>query len=229
MTHAPRWVRSHAALLLMAGSLCLAAEPDPTPNDVATLAHDNQLLRRQVELASSDTFYLLLDPNARTLSLMLHGVTLGRYSVVQVEVAERQVAYVSRSAEEEWRERVWTKGNLNPPRARDRVELKAPPPGADASEEPAYIPPPPEEAFPVPPRYGIRFEGGLYIDVHAAGGEAAPAFGDRIRHWWDDVKEALRSEPTDRIRLRVTLKHEDVQTIYRSLPPDCSLLVLPQR
>jgi hypothetical protein len=107
------------------------------------------------------------------------------------------------------------------------VEIKAPPPGSDPSEEAPYVPPPAEEAFPVPTRFGIRFEGGLYLEVRPSGGDVEPGFSDRMLHWWDDIREALRSEPTDRVRVRVTLKGEDGSAIYRSIPPDASILVLP--
>jgi len=214
------------ALLFIAAAASVRAQ-DATVSGVETQQRENLLLKKQVELANADAFYLLIDLKTRTVSMLLHGVALGRYPILQVEVAERRVAWVSRSSEEDWQGRIFLKGNLVPPRERDRVELKAPPPGTDPSAEQPYVPPPPEEAFPVPPRYGIRFEGGVYVEVRPSGGDSEPGFGDRMRHWWEDVKEALRSQPTDRVRVRVTLKGEDGNAIYRSLPPNASLLVLP--
>jgi hypothetical protein len=188
------------------------------------LLRENQILRRQSELAAGEAFYLLLDTSGRTLKFMLRGVVLYRYDVAAVELARPQVAFVDRGSDLPWQGRIWTNGNLVPPRERDRIEIKVPPPGQE-DEAPPVIPPLPEEAVPVPSRYGVRFTGGLFVEVDPEGGNE-PGLGERFQHWWDDVREALRSEPTDRIRLRLRLKSEDAQSIYRSLPPDCALLVL---
>ena len=47
------------------------------------------------------------------------------------------------------------------------------------------------------------------------------------RVWYRDFVTALRREPEDSLRLRVVLRPEDAASLYRALPPDTCLLILP--
>lgn len=226
----PRVLRSAVAVVL-AASVAMAARAGADPRaDIRQLALDTEVLRKMVALASGEEFYVVLDPNARTITLMLKGATLRHYEVQAIELADPQVAFVSRGDAHDWQGRIWSRGSLVPTREQDRVEIKVPPPGAEETEQEAVIPPTPEEKYPVPPRFGIRYEGGLFVEIRSEGDDAPhQTFRHRLAAWWEDFKEALRPHPTDRIRLRLTLELADVEAIYRSLPPDTKLLALPPR
>jgi hypothetical protein len=159
---------------------------------------------------------------------MLKGAELRRYPVLALEIADPQVAFVSRGESHDWQGKIWIGGTLVPQREQDRVEIKAPPQGSDVPESAPAIPPTPEEKYPVPPRYGIRYQGGLFVEIRPEGDDPShDTFGHRLSAWWEDFKEALRPEPSDRIRLRLTLQLEDARAVYRSLPPDTKLFALP--
>lgn len=219
-----------ACVALLAACGTAATLLAATGDDAARLALENETLAKKAELASGKEFYLVLDQSAARLTLFLEGAELCRYGVLGLEVADPQVAFVSRAESRGWQNRIWTSGTLAPAREEDRIEIKVPAPGADPAQQPVAVPLTPEEAHPVPPRYGIRYQGGLFVELRARGDEGDGAtLGARLGHWWQDFKAALQPEPTDLIRLRVTLQAEDAKAIYRSLPPDTKLLVLPPR
>jgi hypothetical protein len=227
-------------LLLFAG-IPLLAGPAPvraaeTPRQEAErLTRENEILKRHVELSRGDAFYMVLDPNAMRLKLYLRGAVLQDYKVEGLEVGEPRVAFVSRGLPEEWEGRIWTAGRLDPPREQERVEMVAPPPSAEETEETAPAPPiprTPEEAYPVPTRYHIRYVGGLALEVSPGTVVGEPkgfwsGLGHAWRAWWADVRAAASREPKDTVRLRMTLRTEDAKSLYRALPPDTKLLVVP--
>ena len=199
-------------------------------DDARRLALENDVLAKQAALASGDDFYLVLDPSAGRLTLFLRAAELHHYEVLGLEIADPRVAFVSRGGAHDWQARIWVAGTLSPAREQDRIEIKVPAPGSDPSLQTVPVPLSPEEAHPVPTRYGIRYAGGLFVEVRARGDDGDhSSMGERLGVWWQDFKDALRREPTDRIRLRLTLQLEDVKAIYRSLPPATKLLVLPPR
>lgn len=222
-------MRAPAALLALA--IVLPAVAAPSREEVAATARRNAILERKVELAKGKEFYLLLDPKASTLAMMLRGATLQTWPLQGIEVGLPRVAYVSRGAPEDWEGRVWEKGNLVPPRAIDRYELEAPPVSAEGTDVEVPIPPTPEEKYPVPPRYHIRFDGGLSIEVIPPGTkEEAGFFGgiwNGLRMWWRDAVAASSPEPEDAIRLRLVLDAKDADSLYRALPPDTKLMIVP--
>lgn len=208
-----------------------AAAALPSTDEVARLQRDNILLKQQAELAQGKEFYLVLDPRARTLTLMLRGATLQVWKLDGIEMGAPRVAYVRRSVPDDWEGRIWTAGALDPERKIDRYELQAPPPTPEGVEQEVPIPPTPEEKYPVPPRYHIRFSGGLSIEVIPPGQKEDLGFfartGRRLALWWHDATEATSSEPTDWIRLRLVLAAKDADSLYRSLPPNTKLLIVP--
>lgn len=208
-----------------------SAAPAPSRDDVARLQRENVILRQFVDMSKGKEFYLLLDPRAKTLTLNLKGATLQTWPVVAIEVGGPRVVFVSRGVPDDWEGRVWLKGNLDPERKIDRFEMVAPPPTAEGTETAVPIPPTPEEAYPVPPRYHIRYAGGLSIEVIPPGSKDDDGFwsrlGQRFSNWWGDLTEALSSRPTDAIRLRLVLSAKDADSLYRALPPDTKLLVIP--
>ena len=91
------------------------------------------------------------------------------------------------------------------------------------------VPPTPEEAYPVPVRYHIRFGDGPAIEIRPREADAKAGRWSRFSSWWSarwrDAGAALRAHPDELVRLRVVLAPEDAETLYRSLPPDTALLV----
>jgi len=230
---AGRGWRAAAGLVAIAVTTLAAAArqdaPDPAA-EAARLASANAGLDALVSLASGKAFYLVLDPAAPDLRLMLKGAELRRFPVQALTVGVPRVAWFGRPAPGPWQGVIWEGGRLDPPREADRVELTAPPPGASDAPPAVPIPPTPEEAFPVPPRYHIWFGGGPAIEIRPREADGSASRWSRVAAWWHarwrDTVAALTSSPDDRVRLRVVLAPEDADSLYRSLPPDTKLLVL---
>ena len=207
--------------------------PAPTPGELSRLALQNDLLTKQLELAKGKEFYLLLDPQARSLTLMFRAALLQQYRVEALEVGVPRVVYRTRADVSRWEGRLWEKGALDPERKLDREEMQAPPPTAAGTEIEVKVPQTPEEKYPVPPRYHIRFAGGLSLEVRPPNTDTERGFWARIKasfsSWLADAKAASRSEPTDTVRLHVVLSKKDAESLYRALPPATKLLVLPPR
>jgi hypothetical protein len=219
-------------LALLAAGLGASTGPAPQPAELRHLAAQNNLLAKELALAKGKEFYLLADPAGKTLKLLYRGALLQQYKVDGIEVGVPQVAFRSRVEPGTWEGRVWENGALDPPRALDRIEIQAPPPTPEGTEIPAVVPPTPEEKYPVPPRYHIRFAGGLSIEVRTPGPEARRGFWGRmaasLAAWWDDAKAAASSSPTDTLRLHLSMPKQDAESLYRALPPETKLLVVPQ-
>jgi hypothetical protein len=225
-----------SAVALAAATVAAAALPSgpaPTPGDLARLTLQNDLLQKQLDLAKAKEFYLLLDPQAQKLTLMFHAALLQQYRVEALEVGVPRVVYRTRTDVSQWEGRVWEKGSLDPARELDRVEMQAPPPTKEGTEVEVTVPQTPEEKYPVPPRYHIRFASGLSIEVRPPDSYAERGFWARVAAsfatWFADAKAASRSEPTDTVRLHIVMSKKDAESLYRALPPDTKLLVLPPR
>jgi hypothetical protein len=207
--------------------------PAPTADELTRLTIQNDLLEKQVELGKAKEFYLILDTQSQTLTLMYRAAVLQQYRVEGLEVGVPRVVYRPRTDASHWEGRIWDKGALDPARELDRVEMQAPPPTKEGTEVEVKVPQTPEEKYPVPPRYHIRFAGGLSIEVRPkdTGGEGG--FWARVANawstWWADAKAASGSEPTDTVRLHVVMSKKDAESLYRALPPDTRFLVLPPR
>ena len=224
------------AVTLAVATVAAAATPSgpaPTPGEFARLSVQNGLLQKQLELAKAKEFYLLFDPQAQTLTLMFHAALLQQYRVQGLEVGVPRVVYRTRTDVTRWEGRIWEKGALDPERKLDRVEMQAPAPTAEGTEIEVKVPQTPEEMYPVPPRYHIRFAGGLSIEVRPPASETKRGFWARIAAsfatWFADAKAASRSEPTDTVRLHIVLSKKDAESLYRALPPATKLLVVPPR
>jgi hypothetical protein len=224
------------AVALAAGTALASpspAGPAPAASDLTRLALQNDLLQKQLDLAKGKEFYLLLDPQAQSLTLMYRAALLQQYRVESLEVGVPRVVYRTRADVSRWEARIWEKGSLDPARELDRVEMQAPPPTREGIEIEVKVPQTPEEKYPVPPRYHIRFAGGLSIEVRPPNTDTKQGFWARIvagwSTWWEDARAASRSEPTDTVRLHVVMSKKDAESLYRALPPDTKLLVLPPR
>jgi hypothetical protein len=95
-------------------------------------------------------------------------------------------------------------------------------------EAKVVVPPTPEEAYPVPLRYHIRFDHGPSIEIRPREADPSSRWA-RLATWWGarwrDALAALRPPRDEIARLRIVLAPEDANALYRSLPPDVKLLV----
>jgi hypothetical protein len=227
------WVPAAALLAVASLSAATPQAPVPTQVELTRLTLQNDLLQKQMTLAKAKEFYLLLDTQSQTLTLMYHAALLQQYHVDGLEVGVPRVVFRTRSDASGWEGRIWEKGALDPARALDRVEMQAPPPTKEGTEVEVQVPQTPEEKYPVPARYHIRFAGGLSLEVRPPGTDAKRGFWSKLaagfRTWWADAKAASGGTPEDAVRLHVVMSKKDAESLYRALPPDTKLLVLPPR
>lgn len=222
-----------AAAILVSAPAAAAPKNAPPPDReaLARLERSVAIRQKQLDLASGKVFYLILDPTKRTLRLYLKAAVLHTWPLERFEVGAPRIAFVSRGLPDDWVGRVWNKGTLDPARELDRFEMVAPPPRPDGTETTIPIPRLPEEAFPVPARYRVVFDGGLAIEVRPpSAGEGGGFFArvaNTLRIWWRDFVRAVSPSPDDRVRIRLVLDREGADSLYRALPPDTALLVLP--
>jgi hypothetical protein len=207
-----------------------AASSDPRA-DAARLQRTNAQLQKQIELAAGKEFYLVLDPAASGLTLMLKGAPLQRFTVRGLQVGHPRVAWMSARDPRHVQSVIWSGGALDPPRAIDRLVIQSAEPGKEPAEStPPPIPPTPEELYPVPSRYHVRFADGLSVEILPREADASVGRWAHTRaamaEQWRDVFSALRSSDRDTIRLRISLDPKDAQSFYRSLPPAVRLIVL---
>jgi len=210
-----------------------ARPPTAMAERAARLQRLNSLLQRQVELAEGKAFYLVLDPGASDLTLMLSGAELQRYPVLGLQVGEPRVFWFGRRDSRPWQDVVWSHGELDPPRQIDRLVIQAAPPSKDAAEpEAPPVPPTPEEMYPVPSRYQVRFDEGWSIEVRPLDADQQAGRLARFGAWWSakwhDVIAAVFGRGRDAVRLRIALNPKDAASLYRSLPPAVRLIILSQ-
>ncbi len=203
-------------------------------DDLARLQRGVAALQRQVDLAAGKNFYLVLDPAGSNLTLMLKGATLQRFAVRGLQVGHPRVAWSASRDPRHVQSTVWSGGELDPPRQIDRLVIQAAPPGKEGEEPPAPpIPPTPEQRYPVPSRYYIRFADGLSMEVRPREADATVGWWPRLRaataEKWRDALSAVRRQHRDAIRVRLVMDPKDAQSLYRSLPPSVRLLVLTDR
>jgi hypothetical protein len=200
-------------------------------SSAARLLRTNAQLQKQIELAAGKEFYLVLDPASSSLTLMLKGAPLQRYSVLGLQVGYPRVAWMNARDPRHAQSAIWSQGELDPPRQIDRLVIQAAEPGKGPAEEVAPpVPQTPEELYPVPSRYHVRFADGLSVEVLPREADTRVGLWDRTRaalaEKWRDVVAAMQTRERDAIRLRITLDPADAQSVYRSLPPAVRLIVL---
>jgi len=228
--------------LLLAGAIALglvaagcgtekaAAPAADVHSQIARLQRSTNLLQRQIDLANGKDFYLVLDPAAGDITLMLMGAELQRYQVLGLQVGQPRVAWMTRPDPRAWQDIVWAHGELDPPRQIDRFVMQAAPPTKEGTEATPPVPPTPEEMYPVPSRYHVRFDDGLSIEIRPLDTDTEAGRFARLRAWftakWHDAKDAAFDRERDAVRLRIALNPKDAASLYRSLPPAVRLLIL---
>jgi hypothetical protein len=233
----------NALAVIVAGAVGLAsaacakheAAPQPVTStaQVARIQRANSLLQRQIELAGGKDFYLVLDPGASDITLMLNGAELQRYRVIGLQVGQPRVSWFTRGDQRPWQDVVWSHGELDPPRQIDRLVIQAAPPSQNPAEpETPPVPPTPEEMYPVPSRYQVRFDDGLSLEVRPLDADRQAGRLARLRAWWSakwhDSAAAVFHRDRDAVRLRIALDPKDAASLYRSLPPAVRLIILSQ-
>lgn len=222
-------------VLGLVGAGCSRSQPAAPAADaktqIAQLQRANSRLQRQIDLASGKEFYLVLDPAAGDITLMLSGAELQRYTVLGLTVGQPRVAWMSRPDRTPWQDVVWAHGELDPPRQIDRLVVQAAPPGKEGAEDAtAQVPPTPEEMYPIPSRYHVRFDDGLSIEIRPLESDTQAGRWAKLRAWlgakWHDAKEAAFDRDRDAVRLRVALEPKAAASLYRSLPPAVRLIIL---
>jgi hypothetical protein len=205
-----------------------AEGPADPAQAAARLAHENALLKRQIDLATAKGFYLSLDPQARKLDVMLAGVTLREYEVQRMRVGVPRSFSCSGQVRSDWVEHVWRKGVLEPPRERDRVQIVAT--GDSTTMPDVPIPPLPEQAYKIPPRYFIRYGGGFSIEIRSESGidstVARPTFLQSLLAPLHKSLAERAAADTESVRLMLQLPDDGAGALYRSLPPDIDFIIL---
>ena len=215
-----------------AGAKGDAAAPTKTSKDKSSQSKTSlaghpasPALKDWLAKAGTDSFFLVLDPKAGKLELVLGGVVMRSFEVAEVQVATPRRLGRAARLPDDWHERVWTGATLDPPHPGARTEIVGPEIGAAETE--VLVPPTPEEAIPVPDLFRLRFVEGLAIEITGGiaeqKGELPPAelprgFKEKIR--------MLREGAPDPLRLRIRLKPEAASELYRSLPPGTDFVVL---
>jgi hypothetical protein len=217
-------VLSVAAVLL----LVFRGPGDVVRDEAALLAARATVLQAQLELVKEEARYLLLDPDAGTLTLFHGGAPLRSWPVVAISVGARRLG----SPEEGWRTRRWDGVRIEPPVERDRrilVSDSVEPPDLTGAVD--WVPPTPEEAVPTPARFVLHYDGGLGLEVVALRADAdttsvpVPIL-ERIEH----SMRRLLPRNWDRYRIEVAMAAPEAGALYRSLPDSSSLLaILPSR
>jgi hypothetical protein len=235
-----RWARRAAiatTTLTLAAIVCwvphVARGGDaPVRTAVLELSREVDELDKRLELATGSDFYVLVHQDQRKLSLMLRGAVLREYPIEALQVGSPRVVFRNRHLADDWQGRIWTEGTLVPTRDRERIEI-IPPDSTAVDSTRTFTPPPlPEELYPVPKRYRVRFAGGLSIEVRPHELDSTIGLWGRLANgmhvWARDVRAALRRTPEDTVRLRIVMQPEHAASFYRALPPSTRMLVLPR-
>ncbi len=225
--HAAAIRRAPNVSLVTVTALSVALGSTPSPDSAVAetlrLERQNERLKRQLELASSEGLYLLLDVERRALRLFDGGALLRQYSVTAIETGRPEVFFVDRELPADWQTRIWSQGQIVPRPEWRRLVIEAPTSPLEEAEIEARIPPPKEEVFPAPPSFAIRYDGGLLLEIVPRQGAAGQG---NARKRLANVAGALGLGTHDALRLRLSLDAADVGALYRSLPPDTRFSLL---
>ena len=157
--------------------------------------------RTELELAQAGGYYLVLSGSAATLSLRAKGVEVQGFHLLAATLA------VGKGAT--WRGTAWTEGRLDPKRTLVAEQSRDSEPGREP------IPPLPEEAFPAPETWSLRFRDGREVILESVAAEESVSKPGRARLRGNSVRVLLQLSRTESDRL------------YRALPDGTPFLILP--
>jgi len=198
-------------LALLCATLAGAADKPSTDKPWAVRA-----LERELALARSDSFYLVVELPASRLRLMHGGALLRELPVRAVLYGAARIAFVERGTVEDWADTTWTDARLEP--ARERPVQEIVPGDDDATQE---LPPLPEEAYPAPSVWQAHFSDGFVVEF------CSQASGGGLVHRLGEIAAALGSTSDVAPRLRVVLAPDDLGSLYRAFPEGASLVLAP--
>lgn len=180
------------------------------------LTHENACARAEAELAKADRFYLVLDPEQRSLALKLRGALLREISLYSIEVGRPHRFFIERDTRIHVRGQLHRQGRLAPqrPLLRFPVDTRG---SSDEETQTIMLPPEPETAIAVPRRFFVSYPDGVVLEFRT--GEGGPGLGRRIA----DRFSALFGRPE--LRLYLVLDRAAAEAFYRAVPPETDLLV----
>lgn len=186
-------------------------------------------VRNKLDLARDGVHFLVLEPEAGTLTLYDGSILLRTYPILEVAIGERRLGVGRGAAREDWRTARWEGSRLEPPIHREHRTLvsdSVEPPDPTGAVD--WIPPTPDEAVPTPHRFVIHFSGGLGMEVVASGTDTTST---QAGPWAQIGHRARQLLPRnwDRYRIRVVMPTTEAGALYRSLPDSIALVaVIPQ-
>ncbi len=196
------------------------------------LQAQNRALAMEIELASGQEPYLVVDLSVPSLTLKASGVPLRSFPVLEATGRSRRFLGIL-GGERRLPERVWDGSSLLPHRRLERrviLSESAVPP--DKVGEVDFIPPTPEEETPTLPSFRIRFQDGLSIFILAGdGGEGGdtevPAevpkgsVFKKLARWF-----RTHSWQRDPLRIDLVLPAEEAGAFYRAFTDGTALMVV---
>jgi hypothetical protein len=220
------------AVVIIAGGTCSLRDQPTQRTSVLTdetdsLRHENESLNKQYELASGNSFYLMVDPAGGEMTLEYRGAALHRYSILDAQSGVPRIAFIGSSIHRDWAGTVWSGGLLDPPRPLDQVVLKVSNTGSASAP-----PPTPDTHITVPAVFLVRYEPGLVVEIRRSTKDSNAGWRHLLTRWRARGREALAAlSPSDRklSRLRIVLTSDDADSLYRSLPPETKLMIVNDR
>ncbi len=221
-----------AGLCFMALTSPIPGEGEPSAEGATSsrTAPRVEVLRQLVDLSGKNEFYLVVEPQAATVTLLYKGVVARRYPISSIEVGRRRIVFIQRPLPEGPPLPAWKGGRLDPAPKKERPTLSVDSQGQRQGPEPPLLPPTPEEAVPAPARYHILFDGGIELEV--VGGEGEEGGGSQggwlpaLVARWEDFLSSLGLRGEHRVRVRLRMPPQEAASLYRGLPPDVSLVIL---
>ena len=203
--------------------------PEPSLTEQAQrLGTENALLRKQLDLAIGEPFYYVLDPGTRLLRFMFRGNLVQEYRLLDVEVGTRRGFFGSGSPPSNWADRIWAEGELDPPRVSPEVELDTSAEDYEEQRQAVLIPPTPEELYPAPAFWRVRYLEGLTLEVHGVADttHTRPGFAAGLGRWFGDAFRGLGPSGKDVVRIRLYLPIAQAGELYRAVPPATRFTIL---
>lgn len=233
----------HALFALAAGAaflttLALIRAPrflEPRLDEVERVELEVLALEARIAAAEAGESLLLLDPAGGRLTLFLDAAPIRDWPVGTIAVAgspesrppEKTPAIDGGATPPGRALPAWRGARLSPPLTTQRrivVSDEVQPPDPSGAEE-DFIPPLPEERVPTPPRFTVRFEGGLELEVLAIGPDSVPlarGLGGRLTGLWKTIEGAVRGAP----RVQVAMPADEAGALYRAFPLSARFVAL---
>lgn len=213
--------------LVALGSVGLARAQQPSAED---LARETAKLELRLEAAKEDGAYLVLNPASDALVVMLQNVALREIAVLDADVGAPRTLFMARKGPRDLAGRIWRAGSVDPPLVVQRRELIVEKIDPDPTGQEEIVPPTPQEAYPAPERFRVRFEGGLEMLVESYRGPEGERGSAKLGStgWFRERWETLWPGKASPLRLRLLLDAKDAAELWRSLPQEgVRLLVEP--